>query len=591
MRPHRAPGSHDEDLKRRLSWPPIRRLLGLFAPYRGYLALASFLTIFVSLFQLGLPIFGRIAVDKITQSAKVSDVDFYAAILAGLILGAGLFSYFQFLLAAYAGNSIVKDLRERVFAHLQRLPVAYFDVTRSGDIASHLSNDVSQLQLSLTSDFSTLVGNLVTFSGGLLIAVWLNWRLTLIAFGVLVPIMGFFVTCGRQLRKTNRSALDALADAMGSITEALSNIRLVKAFARESHEDERASGRLQKVFQLSMKSSRLEGLMGAVGFSGGFLMLVGCMWFGIRGVITGQFTAGAVAGFVLGIFIVLPPMAQLAALFTRLQRALGASERLFAILDHPQEAADVPHAAPFPAGQSAVKYDAVEFSYIPETPVLTSLKLEIQAGKLTAVVGPSGAGKSTLASLLYRFYEPQGGSITINGVRVQDIQRSSLRENIGIVPQDPILFNGTIMENIRYGRLNASDAEVLAASRDANVDEFVSGFAKGYETIIGERGVTLSGGQRQRVAIARAILKDPRILILDEATSALDNVSEALVKEALDRLMHGRTTLVIAHRLSTIRKADQIAVVSEGRVVETGTHSQLIDLKGTYAELYELVDA
>jgi len=586
-----VPGSHDEDLKRKLSWAPIRKLLALFAPYRTYLAVASVLTILGSLFQLGLPIFGKIAVDKVTKSPNVSDVDFYSAILAGLILGAACFSYIQFLLAAYAGNRIVKDLREKVFAHLQRLPVAYFDVTRSGDIASHLSNDVSQLQITLTSDFSTLIGNLFTFGGGLVIAVSLNWRLTLISFAVLVPMMGFFVTVGRLLRKTNRAALDALADAMGSITEALSNIRLVKAFARERHEDVRASEKLLKVFQLSMASSRLEGLMATVGLSGGFLMLVGCMWFGSRGIVTHQFTAGDVAGFVLGIFIILPPMAQLAALFTRLQRAIGASERLFTILDHPQEPADVSNAVPFPAGESVVRYDAVEFSYLPDTPVLTSLSLEVEAGKVTAIVGPSGAGKSTLASLLYRFYEPQGGAITINKVRVQEIQRESLRENVGIVPQDPILFNGTIMENIRYGRLDATDQEVMRASRDANVDEFVAGFTKGYETLIGERGVTLSGGQRQRVAIARAILKDPRILVLDEATSALDNLSESLVREALDRLMQGRTTLVIAHRLSTIRRADRIAVISEGRVVETGTHDQLMGLKGAYAELYELVDA
>jgi subfamily B ATP-binding cassette protein MsbA len=378
---------------------------------------------------------------------------------------------------------------------------------------------------------------------------------------------------------------------MGAITEALANIRLVKAFAREPFEDERASGKLTEVFRISMRSSKLEGLMISMGIGSGFLILIGCLWFGSRGILTHAFTPGQVAGFVLGIFIILPPMGQLASLSTRLQRAVGASERLFAILDQAPEMPDAPDAQQFPLGDGKVRYQGIEFEYVPDTPVLTGLTLEIPAGKVTAIVGPSGAGKTTLSSLLYRFYEPQQGQITIDGVPITKIKRAALRENVGIVPQEPILFNGTIRENIRYGRLDATDGEIELAARDANVEEFVNGFSHGYETQIGERGITLSGGQRQRVAIARAVLKNPKILILDEATSALDNRSEALVKEALDRLMLNRTTLVIAHRLSTVRSADQIAVVSEGKIVESGTHEQLLGKGGVYSELYEFVDA
>ncbi|HWD40502.1 MAG TPA: ABC transporter ATP-binding protein [Fimbriimonas sp.] len=587
----RSTGTHDEDLKRRLSLSSVWRVVRLAVPYRKVLAAAGLLTLTSTLLNLALPLLVRVAVDKITTTSQVHYVDLYGGILAGVLLIGAILGYLQFVISAYAGNKIIKELRERLFAHLQRLPVTYFDRTRSGDIGSHLSNDVSQLQVTLASDVSGFVGNVVMVGGGLLIAIYLNWRLSAIAFSVLVVVMAFFVFTGRTLRKTNRAALDALADAMGSITEAVANIRLVKAFARERYEDERVSEKLGDVFRLSLKASKLEGLMMTAGISGSFFMLIGCMWYGGRGVLNGSFTAGQMAGFVFVIFLILPSMAQLAALMTRLQRAVGASERLFAILDQPQEPDDPADAIGFPEGSCSVRYDSVEFSYVPDAPVLVGLCLEIPAGKVTALVGPSGSGKTTLASLFYRFYEPQAGVISVNGEPIDRIRRLALRENVGIVPQDPILFNGTIRENIRYGRLDASDAEIEQAARDANVEEFVAGFPHGYETQIGERGITLSGGQRQRVAIARALLKDPRILILDEATSALDNRSEALIREALDRLMEGRTTMVIAHRLSTVRSADQIAVVAEGRILETGTHAELLGKGGTYAELYEIVEA
>ena len=383
-----------------------------------------------------------------------------------------------------------------------------------------------------------------------------------------------------------RESLDALSDATGAMTEALGNIRLVKAFAREPFEESRADEKLEKVMRLGIRTSVWEGAMGTVGFTGFVLLLLGVMWYGGRGVLTGHLTAGSLLAFFMAVTIISGPMGTLASLYTRLQRAVGASDRLFEILDESEEPGREDENEAVPRGPAWVSFENLEFRYVPENPVLEGLSLELPAGKVTALVGASGSGKTTVSALLYRFYEPQSGQISISGVPIRSIPRTELRNHIGIVPQDPILFNGTILDNIRYGKLDAAHEDIVHAAKAANVDEFVLGFADGYDTMVGERGVTLSGGQRQRVAIARAILKNPGILILDEATSALDTKSEALVREALERLMRGRTTLVIAHRLTTVQDADQIAVIDHGRVVETGTHERLLSSGGKYAELH-----
>jgi subfamily B ATP-binding cassette protein MsbA len=495
------------------------------------------------------------------------------------------------MLAAIAGNRIVMDLRVKLFAHLQRLPVVFFDRRRSGDLASHLSNDVGMLQSTLTDDVVKLPGNIVVLIGGMGLALYVDWVLTVVVVGILTVVMAGFVVSGLALRKLTRKGLDALADAMGSMSEAMANVRLVKAFAREPHEDAKVSEKLVKVFGITIRTSVWEGMMGTVAAAGMTLVILGVFWYGGRSVLEGRITVGKLVAFVMIIVFISGPMASLASFWSRLQRAVGAADRLFGILDELPESPDLKDAVPFPNLAGEVRFQDIEFSYVADTPVLKGLNLTLPAGKVTAIVGPSGSGKTTVSALLYRFYEAQSGKIKIDGIPITSIQRKSLREHIGIVPQDTILFDGTIRENIRYGRLDATDAEVEAAARMANVEEFAVGFKKGYETAIGERGITLSGGQRQRVAIARVMLKDPRILVLDEATSALDTISESLVREALDRLMEGRTTLVIAHRLSTVQNADQIAVLAEGIVKESGTHEDLLRIGGKYAELYELVGA
>lgn len=565
------------------------RLLAIGRPYRGQLLAASLLMLLTTGVSLSLPVLAQAAVNGIPKQGAAI-LDKVGLLAAGLLLISGIVTYFQFLLVADAGNRIITDTRENLFAKLQRLPISFFDVSRSGDLTSTLSNDVSLLQSSLTDDLVKLGGNVLQLVGGLVLAVIIDFRLTLVVFGLLCVTMAYFVVFGIRLRKLTRASLDALSKSMGAMTEALANIRLVKAFARESHEDLRAHDGLGEVLALNLRANRSEGLMVAVASAGSALMLTGVVWYGGTAVLSHALTVGALLAFLIDVAIISAPMAQLAGLWTRLQRAIGAADRIFALMDEPEEPADGPDALSFPHGNGAVSFRHLRFSYSEDVTVLKNLSLELPPGKVTAIVGASGAGKSTLASLLYRFYEPQGGDIEIDGVLIRDIRRRDLRENIGLVPQDTVLFNGSIRDNIRYGRLDATEDEVIAAAEAANLWEYIAKLPDGLDTLVGERGVTLSGGQRQRVAIARVLLKNPKIIVLDEATSALDSVSEALVKEALDRLMAGRTTMVIAHRLTTVQNADQIAVIDDGKVLEIGVHSELIKLGGLYADLCQALD-
>jgi ATP-binding cassette, subfamily B, bacterial MsbA len=568
----------------------LLRLLGYARPYRVRLAIALVSLFIASGLGLLFPQVVRRLIDAAFVEHDAARLNTLALTLVGLFTAQAAFSFLRSYLLAYTGERIVADVRVQLYNHLTGLPVAFFASRRVGELTSRLASDTSVIQTVTTGSLTELLRSTLVLVGGVTIIAITNLRLTLLMLAIVPFVIISAHFYGRYVRRLSTKVQDRLAEANAVLDETLSAIRIVQSFVREDYERRRYGARIRESLDLAVRRAVAGG-----GFIAFIILIVYSgiavvLWFGSRMVLNGLMTAGELIAFVLYTFVVAGSIGGMTELFGQFNSAIGATRRVFELLDTEPEISDPECAESLTAVRGEVELRDVRFTYPDEraTEVLKGVSICAAPGEIIALVGPSGAGKSTLVSLIPRFFDVTAGTIWVAGHDIRHLRLADLRAIIGLVPQETILFGGSIRENIAYGKLDATDAEIEAAARAAHAHEFISEFPEAYATIVGERGVKLSGGQRQRIAIARALLKDPAILILDEATSSLDSESERLVQEALEVLMKGRTTFVIAHRLSTVRRADRIVVLDNGVITEQGSHEELLARGGLYQQLYAL---
>jgi ATP-binding cassette subfamily B protein len=569
----------------------LSRLIGLIRPHRGVVALAVLALLIAAGTVLAFGVVIQQVVDRGLSTGSGAELNRALLLFAGVVSLMALSVAARVYLVSWLGERVVADIRKAVFGRVLTLEPAFFEVTRSGEVISRLTTDTSLLQLVVGSTLAIAVRNLLLFAGGLVMLIVTSPKLAvLVMLGVPVVVVPAWVL-GHRVRRLSRTSQDRIADVGSYIDEVIHGIRIVQAYCHEAIDRRRYGGRVEDAFQAAVARSRASALLSALvmGLSFGAIGLV--LWIGGHEVLAGGMSGGELSAFVFYALLVASAVGGLSEVLGDLMRAAGATERLFELMDAEPEirAPERPVALPEPAqGRVAIEHLRFHYPSRPEVAALDDLSLAIRPGEKIALVGPSGAGKSTLFQLLLRFYDPQQGRLSFDGVDLRDLDPAELRRRIALVPQDPVIFGASARENILYGLEGVSGADLRQALEVAHAAEFLDRLPDGLDSFLGERGLRLSGGQRQRIALARAILRDPALLLLDEATSALDAESEGLVQQALEDLMRSRTTIIIAHRLATVRQVDRILVMERGRVVASGSHEELIAAGGLYARLAAL---